>query len=150
VIVSFHWGIETAHYPNSTQKTLAHHSIDEGADLVIGHHPHVLQGIESYTGGLIVYSLGNFCFGGNRNPKDKDTMIFTHTFAFDGDTLERRPELESTGVTPCSVSSVTNRNDFRPTVLEGDDASRIAERLIEYSKDLNASNIISAFFDIDY
>ena len=59
---------------------LAHLAIDEGADLVIGHHPHVLQGIEKYKGKYIAYSLGNFCFGGNKNPQDKDTMIFQQTF----------------------------------------------------------------------
>ena len=59
---------------------LAHSAIDNGADLVLGHHPHVLEGIEVYNGKNIVYSLGNFCFGGNSNPSDKDTMIFQQTF----------------------------------------------------------------------
>lgn len=68
IIVNFHWGIEREYVPNDTQKTLAHLAVDEGADLVIGHHPHVLQGIEKYKGKYIAYSLGNFCFGGNSNP----------------------------------------------------------------------------------
>ena len=80
VIVSFHWGIERENYPDETQVSLAHSAIDHGADLVLGHHPHVLQGIEVYNGKNIVYSLGNFCFGGNSNPSDKDTMIFQQTF----------------------------------------------------------------------
>ena len=80
IIVNFHWGIEREYVPNDTQKTLAHLAVDEGADLVIGHHPHVLQGIEKYKGKYIAYSLGNFCFGGNSNPQDKDTMIFQQTF----------------------------------------------------------------------
>ncbi len=65
VIVMFHWGIERDYYPNSVQTELAHYSIDQGADLVLGGHPHVLQGIEEYKGKNIVYSLGNFSFGGN-------------------------------------------------------------------------------------
>ena len=65
VAVSFHWGIEGSHYPNNTQKYLAHLSVDLGADLILGHHPHVLQGIEEYKNSLIAYSLGNFIFGGN-------------------------------------------------------------------------------------
>ena len=69
----------------TTQKKLAHLAIDEGADLVIGHHPHVLEGIEKYNGKYIAYSLGNFCFGGNKNPSDKDTMIFQQTFTIDAD-----------------------------------------------------------------
>ncbi|MDR1704394.1 MAG: CapA family protein [Clostridiales bacterium] len=150
IIVSFHWGEERANYPNGTQKALARHSIDQGAALVIGHHPHVLQGIESYNGGLIVYSLANFCFGGHKNPADKDTMIFTHTFAFDRETLERRPELDSSRVIPCSVSSVGNRNDFRPTVLEGDEGERVAERLERYSESLNEANIFDTVIDIEY
>ena len=76
MIASFHWGEEKAEYPNDVQVELAHAAIDAGADLVLGHHPHVLQGIEQYKGKNIVYSLGNFCFGGNMYPSDMDTMIF--------------------------------------------------------------------------
>lgn len=82
IIASFHWGIERANIPNETQVALAHSAIDHGADLVLGHHPHVLQGIEEYKGKNIVYSLANFCFGGNSGPKDMDTMIFQQTFTF--------------------------------------------------------------------
>lgn len=64
--------------------------IDWGADLLVGTHPHVLQGMELYNGKMICYSLGNFCFGGNRNPKDKDTAIYEQTFTFcDGGTADR-------------------------------------------------------------
>ena len=80
IVVSFHWGTEKSNVPDDIQKTLAHLAVDQGADLVVGHHPHVLQGIEKYQGKNIVYSLGNFCFGGNKNPSDKDTMIFQQTF----------------------------------------------------------------------
>jgi len=62
VVVSFHWGIEYDHIQNASQIILAHDAIDAGADLILGHHPHVLQGIETYKEGLILYSLGNFIF----------------------------------------------------------------------------------------
>lgn len=62
LVVSFHWGVEYQHTPTSRQQTLAHAAIDAGADIVVGHHPHVLQGIETYNDGLILYSLGNFVF----------------------------------------------------------------------------------------
>ena len=62
VAVSFHWGVEYAHSPTDRQTKLAHLAIDAGADIVIGSHPHVLQGIEKYKDGLIFYSLGNFVF----------------------------------------------------------------------------------------
>lgn len=80
IIVYFHWGTESATAPDEAQTTLAHQAIDEGADLVVGAHPHVLQGIEQYNGKYIAYSLGNFCFGGNSNPGDMNTMIFQETF----------------------------------------------------------------------
>ncbi len=63
VVVTFHWGREMESYPSGYQITVARQCIDAGASMVIGHHPHVLQGIEVYRGGLIAYSLGNFAFG---------------------------------------------------------------------------------------
>ncbi|MGB3535606.1 MAG: CapA family protein [Microcoleaceae cyanobacterium] len=74
VIVNYHWGIELAEYPADWQIELAHATIDNGADLVVGHHPHVLQGAEIYKGRPIVYSLGNFIFGGNSRT-DYNTAI---------------------------------------------------------------------------
>ncbi len=65
VIVTFHWGTELDTVPNSEQLFLGRGAVDAGADIVIGHHPHVLQGIEQYRGKTIAYSLGNFIFGGN-------------------------------------------------------------------------------------
>ncbi|MFH1252869.1 MAG: AmmeMemoRadiSam system protein B [Candidatus Uhrbacteria bacterium] len=62
ILVSFHWGNEYQHKPTSQQVELAHAAIDAGADVIIGHHPHVLEGIEKYKDGLIFYSLGNFIF----------------------------------------------------------------------------------------
>jgi poly-gamma-glutamate capsule biosynthesis protein CapA/YwtB (metallophosphatase superfamily) len=71
IVVNFHWGVELAQYPGDWQIELARFTIDQGADLVVGHHPHVLQGAEIYKGRPIVYSLGNFIFGGNsRNNYD--------------------------------------------------------------------------------
>lgn len=63
VIVSFHWGLEGASMPHLSQVATARSAIDAGADVVLGHHPHVLQGIERYKKGIIFYSLGNFAFG---------------------------------------------------------------------------------------
>lgn len=65
VIVNFHWGTELEENPSNGQIQLAHQVIDAGADLIVGHHPHILQGIERYKGKVIAYSLGNFIFGGN-------------------------------------------------------------------------------------
>lgn len=73
IIVSFHWGREYAKKPNAADKKLAHAVINAGANIIIGHHPHILQPIEYYHGGIIAYSLGNFIFGGNR--KSYETAI---------------------------------------------------------------------------
>lgn len=135
VIVSFHWGAEKSNYPDDIQKSLAHIAVDSGADLVLGHHPHVLQGIEKYNGKNIVYSLGNFCFGGNRNPSDKDTMIFQQTFTFENGTLVQD---DVTNIIPCSLSSVSQYNDYQPTPLEGDEAARVQQKIQGFSAELNA------------
>lgn len=75
VIPFFHWGRESRGQPEPYQLEVAHHAIDSGASAVLGSHPHVLQGIEVYKGAPIVYSLGNFVFGGNWDPKDKRTAL---------------------------------------------------------------------------
>lgn len=132
IFICCHWGIEREYYPEEYQQTLGRKCIDWGADLVIGHHPHVLQGIEEYQGRFIIYSLGNFCFGANRNPADKDTMIFQQTFTFvDGE----KQEDKNIRVVPCSISSVTNRNDYKPTPAVGEEAVRIINKINDCSKD---------------
>lgn len=129
VIIMFHWGIERDYWPNSVQKELAYFSIDKGADLVLGSHPHVLQGIEVYKGKQIVYSLANFCFGGNKNPDDKDTMIYVQRFSFkNGELISQEYD-----IIPCSISSVSNRNNYQPTPLEGKEADRVIKKINKYS-----------------
>jgi len=73
-IVSLHWGIENVFYPSPKQIKLARNLIDAGSSLVLGHHPHVVQGIERYKNGLIVYSLGNFQF---IDDSSRDSIILT-------------------------------------------------------------------------
>ncbi len=131
VIVIFHWGIERDAAPNSHQTMLGRLAIDEGADLVCGHHPHVLQGIETYKGKNIVYSLGNFCFGGNSNPSDKDTMIFQQTFTVTKDGVK---DDNVTNVIPCSLSSEKNRNNYQPTPATGSEAERIMKKIKDRSE----------------
>lgn len=130
IFTSFHWGNEGTSKITSEQTELAHYAIDLGANLVLGHHPHVLQPIEYYQGCYIVYSLANFCFGGNTNPKDKDTMIFQQSFTFvDG---EPCPEETTACVIPCSVSSAKEKNNYQPTPQTGDEAERIMKKLGGY------------------
>ena len=133
IIVSFHWGQEKENVPNDVQVELAHTAIDNGADLVLGHHPHVLQGIEEYKGKNIVYSLGNFCFGGNSAPSDMDTMIFQETFTVKDGKLQ---EDNVTNILPCKISSAYEEgyNNYQPILAEGEQKEKIFERLSEYSQ----------------
>jgi poly-gamma-glutamate synthesis protein (capsule biosynthesis protein) len=133
ILACCHWGTERDYYPEVYQQELGKKCIDWGADLVIGHHPHVLQGVEEYKGKFIVHSLGNFCFGANRNPTDKDTMIFQQTFRFVDGVRQEDREIK---VIPCRISSVSNRNDYCPTPAEGEEAIRIIGRINEFSKDM--------------
>lgn len=129
-IVVFHWGNEKEEIPDTNQMTLGRLAIDEGADLVCGHHPHVLQGIEEYKGKNIVYSLGNFCFGGNSYPSDMDSMIFQQTFTIDQNKLRAD---NVTNIIPCSISSEYDYNNYQPTPAEGEEADRILNKIQERS-----------------
>lgn len=132
VIVSFHWGMEHTSILTKAQKDLSRIAVEEGgADLVLGHHPHVLQPVEKYKDAYIVYSLGNFCFGGNTNPTDKDTMIYQQTFTFHNDQLVKDDQVK---IIPCSVSSVSNKNNYQPTPAKGSEKKRILKKINGYCK----------------
>lgn len=112
IIVSMHWGTEMEYTPEDEQIQYAHMAIDAGADIVFGHHPHVLQPMETYGDGLILYSMGNFSFGGNFSPSDMDTAIFQQE-------VIRNPDgtvgLGEHTIIPCSVSSDESYNNYQPT-----------------------------------
>ena len=145
VIVAFHWGTEKAAEPDETQKSLAHTAIDCGADLVVGHHPHVLQAIEYYKGKYIAYSLGNFCFGGNSAPSDMDTMIFQQTFTIEKGEVQAAA---AATVVPCSISSTAGYNDYQPTPTEGDASASVIDRIntmsANYGVTVNADGTVTA------
>ena len=110
LIMSFHWGQERQYRQNATQQSIARYAIDRGFNAVLGHHPHVVQGIERYKQGMIVYSLANFVFGGNGNPSDKDSVAVQLRVDFAGDTLVA----QDLTALPLSVSGVNHTNDYRP------------------------------------
>ena len=110
LVVSFHWGGEGMPAPTPVQIELGRAAVDAGADLVLGHHPHVLQGIEERRGVPIVYSLGNFVFGGHSNPEDKDSVIYQEVLSLRGGRVASR----SHRLLPVRISSVTTRNDYPP------------------------------------
>ncbi|WMJ80810.1 CapA family protein [Clostridium sp. MB40-C1] len=133
VIINFHWGQEGSYYPVESQKKIAHHAIDNGADLVIGHHPHVVQGIEKYKDKIICYSLGNFAFGGNKNPSDKNTIIVQTKFNFSNNHLSSY----DFKIIPCSISSVDYTNDYCPTPLKNDKRNSLLKKLNKISYNLD-------------
>lgn len=112
IIFAPHWGVEGTYHPTEEQKQVGHAAIDAGADIVFGSHPHVLQPIEEYGGGIIFYSLGNFSFGGNGAPKDYDTALVQQEVIRDAEGTVRLGQLT---IVPASVSSVAGRNNFQPT-----------------------------------
>ena len=113
IVFNYHWGIEKSYHSDATQRAIGHYCIDQGADLVIGHHPHVVQEVEVYKGKPIAYSLGNLVFGGNNNPSDKNCLIFRQSYTFDLDTREITAATHQ--AIPYKISSVSWRNDYHPT-----------------------------------
>ena len=130
IIVHLHWGNELEKEPTDIQMELGRMAIDNGADLVIGHHPHVIQGIEKYNGKYICYSVGNFCFGGNAYPTDPDCMIVQQRFTFEGGELVDAGDIITI---PCRVSSSYSINNYQPMVLEGDEKERVQNKIDERS-----------------
>ncbi len=115
VICAFHWGTEGSYRPTGDQKMFAKAAIDAGADVVYGHHPHVLQPMEEYNGGYIFYSLGNFSFGGNHFPRDMDSALVQLEVIRNEDGKVSLGELT---IIPLSISSMRGQNNFQPTPYE--------------------------------
>ena len=138
VIFAPHWGNDNVYTANSTQQKLAHAAIDAGANIVYGTHPYVLQPIEEYNGGIIYYSLGNFAYGGNNNPKDHNTALVQQEVIRDVDGTVKLGKLT---VVPCSVSSVSNLNNFQPTPYEADSSAykNVLAKLNVTGKDVTPS-----------
>lgn len=129
IVVAVHWGEEYDYHPNSNEKYIGRLYIDAGADIVWGHHPHVLQDIEHYKEGVIYYSLGNFSFGGNMSPPDKDTAVLQQQVIRQPDGTVELGELK---IIPCHVSGILSYgNDYQPTPMEeGSDAyNRVLSKL---------------------
>ena len=122
VVFVFHGGQEYGKKHNQNQETYAHFAIDAGADLVIMHHPHVVQGIEIYNDRTICYSLGNFCFGGNKDVRALETMVagVTMTFSDEGEYLGQQLKLY-----PANISGTNPSNNFQPVFVTGEAAQDV-------------------------
>ncbi len=128
VIYAPHWGIEKTYKPTAVQEEVGRAAIDAGADIVWGSHPHALQPIEEYGGGVILYSLGNFSFGGNSKPEDFDTALIQVEVIRDGRGNVRLGEL---AIIPCCLSSIPERNNYQPTpyAQDSEEYARVMDKL---------------------
>ena len=115
IIAALHWGLEGQYRPTADQQAVGHAAIDAGAHIVYGSHPHVLQRTEEYDGGCILYSLGNWSFGGNTNPRDRDSAILRVTVEKGEDGVYRFGALEKI---PCALSGSEGYNDYQPVPYE--------------------------------
>lgn len=126
VIVSFHWGREKTTVLREYQPLLAHAAIDEGASVILGHHPHVLQAIEEYKHGIILYSLGNFTFGSYS--KNSAVSVVARFTLQDGKI--NRLELHPINVLNVDVN-------FQPYVLPESESIAVIQHINQLSENQN-------------
>ncbi|MBN1777873.1 MAG: CapA family protein [Clostridiales bacterium] len=126
IVVSLHFGEEYSAYHNDGQASMAYYMIDAGADLVLGTHPHVLQGMEVYNGRLILYSLGNFVFGGNAEVRSLQTIIPRVTFRFsdDGALLGTRLRIYPAHISGDDTGQ-KHDNNYQPVLVRGEQAAAV-------------------------
>lgn len=131
VVFVIHAGQEYGKHRNKNQELFGHYAIDAGADLVIMHHPHVVQGVEIYQQRTICYSLGNFCFGGNKTVRALQTVIARVVMTFDdaGNYLGQQLSLY-----PAHISGTDPDNNYQPLMVSGEDAAEVM-RLIQIDTD---------------
>ena len=132
VIASFHWGSEYREDFTGEQRTIGRAAIKAGADIVVGHHPHIVQGIESYEDSYILYSVGNLVFGGNVDPDDRDAYAARVTFTVHED----RAQAPEVTIVPLRLTAQRDGTDYRPVIAEGDEANRIVNRILKRSSNM--------------
>lgn len=123
-IVFYHGGAEGVHMPEAWKMRASRRLVDAGADLVLGNHPHVLQPREIYKGVNIVYSLGNFCYGGSRQPRNR-TIIYQMTLHVKEGKLAGTAE----EIIPCYVHTGAKVNNYCPAPIT-DEAER--QRVLDF------------------
>lgn len=133
VIASFHWGSEYRDDFTAEQRSIGRAAIRAGADAVVGHHPHIVQGVEAYEDTYILYSLGNLVFGGNVDPDDRDALAARLTFTVYEDHADA-PELT---LVPLRLTELADGTDYRPILAEGEEAERIVNRVLRRSSNMS-------------
>ena len=144
ICISLHWGYESYHYPSCEQINLAHQIVDAGAHVVVGHHPHVIQGFERYKHGIIFYSLGNFFFpdfyhkNGIRRTWPKES----------NESIVARCQIKDRKIDEVSIFPCLRRNDYSLAILEDESRQRVISEVTKLSKDIKSDNYKT--FWIDY
>ena len=129
IVYSCHFGNE--YKPISQlQRTIAYNLVDSGADVVVGTHPHIVQGVEAYKHGLILYSLGNFSFGGNLELTVFDGLMAQLQLDFTGD---KKLDLTTLKLLPVLTTGTAPANDFRPVLAQSEDKARILNSIQQQS-----------------
>ncbi len=143
VVVVMHWGTELAATPFKWQQALGHKFVDAGADAVVGHHPHVVQGIERYKGKYIAYSLGNFAFGGNSLVRFPETFILRLRFGKSVGKIGGKVSVLGASIVPCLTTSSRSRNsagvlrnNYQPVPVFGQAADAVAALVLKRSRGL--------------
>lgn len=123
VILNYHGGQQYRQKHRQSQTEDMRFAIDCGVDLVIGHHPHVLQGMEVYKNRSIVYSLGNFCYGGNRQPRavEYPSMVLSVALRFD----EAGYQSQQLTIHPYRISGTAPRNNYQPLPADDQQAAEV-------------------------
>ena len=116
VIVSIHWGEEYDQYVNTAQQNLAHALIDRGADAIVGHHPHVVQGVEVYKNKPIFYSLGNFIFDQYFSVETQQGLAVSLEFSDDGVAYALQPFKAAAG--RITLLAGQEKQDFLDEVMK--------------------------------
>lgn len=128
IVYACHWGKEYSPTHNQTQERMARYAVNSGADIVVGTHPHVVQGAQALQSSdgthtaLVLYSLGNLVFGGTHEMKTFDGALAQVTLRFEENGGYLGAALR---FIPVLTSGDIPRNDFRPVLAQGDDAKRI-------------------------
>lgn len=139
IVLSLHWGEEYLNYPSRSQVDFAHSLVDSGVNLILGHHPHVLQGVEKYKGGVIAYSLGNFIFDKwQRNPRES-VIIDCH--------------LNHNGVIDYKLIPILINRNYQPVIVSEKQGKKILQRLKKYTyalKNIESGKAGYVDWDQDY
>jgi poly-gamma-glutamate synthesis protein (capsule biosynthesis protein) len=134
IVVSLHWGTENVFYPSPKQIDLAHNLVDHGATLIMGHHPHVIQGIEEYKNGLIAYSLGNFQF----DPKVSQSKT--------NESIVLCVDFNKNGIKDYEIIPAVIDKDFLPTVAEGQVKDETLDFISEISRRVSSREVTSKWW----